>query len=100
MASASEINRPSGNTPIGYDAVDAILDYLADRRRNYMVIDGVVHQMAAYTTPCSGCKCDGEYPCTCCRVAGAGCHECGYTGKRRVEYWVPVETMEATDGDA
>lgn len=73
-----------------HSAVDAILGYRSDRRRKYMIIDGVVYQMASYTTPCSGCKCDTEYPCSCCRIAGDGCEECGYTGRRRHDEWMPV----------
>jgi len=47
------------------------------------------------TLPCSGCYSAGEYggsehnyPYDGCRL-GAGCHECGYTGKRRTYFAMP-----------
>lgn len=61
-----------------------------DRRKNYAIIDSEVCELAEWTQPCSGCSCDGEYPCTCCQEKGAGCYECGYTGKRRERHWVPL----------
>ena len=52
------------------------------------------------TVSCSGCcdlgeNCGSErlYPFdkkAGCRV-GSGCDECGYTGKRRVDVWTPLE---------
>ena len=52
--------------------------------------------MSRYVTlPCSGCYSAGEYggsehnyPYDGCRL-GAGCHECGYTGKRRTYFAMP-----------
>ena len=40
--------------------------------------------IAKWTAPCSGCHegCDSD--------PGSGCHECGHTGVRRNEHWVPL----------
>lgn len=35
-----------------------------------------------WTQACSGCSDDD---------VGGGCHECGYTGKRRVRWFVPLD---------
>jgi hypothetical protein len=70
-----------------------------DGRRKYATTDdgkpdemtgATLFEIGRWTRSCSGCSCDGEYPCDCCQERGAGCHECGYTGKRREEMWVPV----------
>lgn len=72
------------------------------RRRLVVVYNGCDGYEASVTTHCSGC-CDlGEYAGMAsnypyddkagCRV-GSGCHECGYTGKRRETLWVPFEPL-------
>ena len=69
-----------------------------DRRRKYAIRDdnlpdkttgAVLFEIASWSDPCTGCKCDGEYPCDCCTERGSGCHECGYTGRRKITMWVP-----------
>jgi len=62
------------------------------------LINGVPHVRIVYTTSCTGCCELGEmgglaenYPYdekARCRV-GMGCSECGYTGKRRHDFWMP-----------
>jgi len=56
-----------------------------------------------FTTSCSGCFEAGEnmgragdypYDSRACCYVGAGCAECGYTGKRRQEHWVPLNGRE------
>ena len=59
-------------------------------------IDGVWHVHIRFTSSCSGCFEGGEnmerasrYPYdekARCHV-GSGCKECGYTGKRRTDFW-------------
>lgn len=66
------------------------------RRRYVRLIDGtrvlVVPfngqdgHIVRWTTSCSGCDEIGEYA----NGRGSGCSECGYTGKRRREEWVPL----------
>ncbi len=60
-----------------------------------------------FTESCSGCYEPGEYGANDhlypwddkaqCRV-GAGCQECGYTGKRRVSMLLPTSTETSLDG--
>jgi len=69
-----------------------------DGRRNYKVIDGRLCELVSFTNTCSGCceLSDGHniygYPydekAGC--IIGSGCEECGYTGKRRQTYWIPI----------
>jgi hypothetical protein len=70
--------------------------------KQFKYFDGVKHEICRFTTSCSGCveTVDGHntfgYPVDekwhC--LIGGGCRECGYTGKRRVEQWVPYLTKE------
>lgn len=74
-----------------------------DDRRKYKVIGGETCQLSEpFTLTCSGCyeTVDGNnvygYPYdekAGCHV-GSGCHECGYTGKRRHQMWYPVKDAE------
>jgi hypothetical protein len=62
--------------------------------------DGVMCEVVKYTDSCTGCCESGEYGCNLhnypfdakagCYI-GSGCSECGYTGKRRVTLYIPVE---------
>lgn len=62
-------------------------------KRSVRKIDGTWRIFCAFTQGCSGCSCDcGDgYPCG---HENHGCHECGYTGKRRAEYWIPLNWAE------
>ncbi len=70
-----------------------------DRRRKHKTIDGVLHVIVHYTRSCSGCFEAGDYMGMAhhypydikarCYV-GAGCDECGYTGKRREKDTIPA----------
>lgn len=72
-------------------------------RARVVTHDGVEGFVVRHTAPCTGCYEGGEnsgssglYPYDAkagCRV-GVGCHECGHTGKRRHEDWVPFELAE------
>ncbi len=71
-------------------------------RSKVVTVDGIDGFIARWTDSCTGCyeSCDGypsgRYPVDPkhgCRV-GAGCHECGYTGKRRYETWAPFDFAE------
>jgi hypothetical protein len=72
-------------------------------KRLQKIINGEACELARWTDSCSGCTetVDGhnvfEYPIDPkhgCFV-GAGCPECGYTGKRRREFWVPMAEDDA-----
>lgn len=53
-----------------------------------VVFDGVEGFEVRFTDECSGCSQHSEGY----RMADpTGCHECGYTGKRRRREWVPFE---------
>lgn len=77
-----------------YSVAEKIAKKRLDHRRNYAIINGQVCVFEQFTRPCSGCSCDGEYPCSCCNERGAGCEECGYTGKVRSGYWMPFDGSE------
>ena len=74
------------------------------KRRRVVVRDGQEGFEVVATTHCSGCCELGEYSGNSssygydqqaqCYV-GAGCHECGYTGKRRWPYWSPFPQQES-----
>lgn len=69
------------------------------RRFKVVIREGFEGYVARATLSCSGCHetCEGystgQYaydPKAMCEV-GFGCEECGYTGKRRHEYWIPFD---------
>lgn len=69
-----------------------------DRRRSFARDGATLLEVCTFTDACSGCFEGGEYGGLAhhyawddkakCRV-GSGCHECGYTGKRKWSQWVP-----------
>jgi hypothetical protein len=68
-----------------------------------VTVDGVDGFIVEFTDSCSGCHETidgyetGDYPYDAkaqCYV-GAGCQECGHTGKRRRREWVPFDAMAA-----
>lgn len=69
---------------------DVVVRHKLDRRKVYAESWGMLCTDEKVTLPCTGCSCDGEYPCSCCQERGAGCEECGYTGKRVVHFPAPV----------
>jgi len=56
------------------------------RIEHYLGFPGYV---VRFTRSCSGCSEVGDYESPLER--GAGCHECGYTGRRRDEQFVPFD---------
>lgn len=69
-------------------------------RARVVMLDGREGFEVRFTDTCSGCyewQDDHLYPYdekAQCKV-GAGCHECGYTGKRRREHWIPFDMRVA-----
>lgn len=68
-----------------------------DRRRVYATTDdgtpcdltgSLVFEVASGSSYCTGCENDDGPPSSNSR--GAGCSECGYTGRRKYAQWVPV----------
>ena len=62
-----------------------------DGRRKYFIWNGEVCVNENRTVGCSGCLPDDEY--SDARI-GSGCSECGYTGKRRTSYPLPVKYID------
>ena len=89
-------NKQYGQTSVFIDVrtswtkADKLAGKRLDRRRSYAIIEGKLHTYTEWTSPCTGCSCNSEYPCMCCQERGAGCHECGGTGKRRSGMWTPL----------
>jgi hypothetical protein len=84
---------------IDIEQAEKLADRRLDRRRKYATTDdgrpdettgAILFSIGTWTQRCSGCSCEAESPCSRCLDRGHGCQECGYTGKRRVEMWVPV----------
>lgn len=81
---------------ITWREAEKLVGHRLDRRRAYARDGKKLLELAKWTSPCTGCSCDGEYPCSCCTIRGMGCPECGYTGKRRNSMWVPYMEKETT----
>lgn len=61
-----------------------VLRHRLDRRKTYCLgFDGELATVERATMGCSGCSCDCHPGCG---HGSAGCHECGYTGKRMQEF--------------
>lgn len=59
------------------------------RRVLVVVVDGFDGYVVRHTQHCSGCT---EVPeMTSPPDRGFGCEECGYTGRRRWEHWIPFD---------
>ncbi len=100
--------------PILWQDAERILGFRIDRRRSYYFCDdpemneyfcgGPVYDYGEWVTSCSGCRetedghnvghyeWDNKAKC----YIGAGCSECGYTGKRREGMFAPVKMMNTT----
>lgn len=72
--------------PSTYAAADRLAGRRLDRRRNYAIIDGAVHEAAQWSQACSGCYSGRDVT----YGVGNGCSECGYTGRRRSGFWAPL----------
>ncbi len=88
--------------PVTYQEAENILERKLDRRRKYYKhtkegakvqnswafngTEGMPHYkifvLDKWTQECSGCSCDCSDGYGCSHGA-SGCHECGYTGRRR-----------------
>lgn len=89
---------------ITWRQAERLVGHRVDRRRAYARDGRQLLDLCRYTSSCSGCFEAGEmgafandYPWderAQCRV-GAGCRECGYSGKVRASHWVPHIKPEA-----
>ncbi|WP_454917325.1 hypothetical protein [Xanthobacter sediminis] len=77
--------------PCSWERGDELAGRWLDRRRVYAVIDGEVCDLVTWSAPCSGC-CEGLWLSDAAR--GAGCRECGFTGRRRRAQFVPARLCE------
>lgn len=88
---------------VGYLATREITRYRRDqdgKRHKVVTSNGQEGYVARVTMSCSGCTEMGEYMSNInghpydnkarCHV-GFGCEECGFTGKRRREMWIPFD---------
>ena len=74
------------DVPSSFEAAEKIIGQTLDRRKNYAIIHGEVCRLLTFNRACSGCYEGISYY----NGTGNGCHECGYTGRRRSSSWVPV----------
>jgi hypothetical protein len=83
---------------LAVDEAESLFGGKLDRRRRYALLLGDVCEHSSYVVPCSGCACDcGDgYPC---EHEGCGCHECGYTGRRRYTDWLNVNLARQLRAD-
>ena len=85
--------------PISWAEAETIVGQRVDRRRAYAVdrdesgstipcdVSGaLIYCSITASGLCSGCACDCHPGCS---HGAGGCHECGYSGRRRVTDWVP-----------
>lgn len=54
---------------------------------------GEMCEVVKYTRTCSGCECGIMERDKNGIPMGMGCHECGYTGKRRVVLYIPLSEI-------
>ncbi len=69
-----------------------------DRRLSYTVLDdGAVIVNVTISSACSGCSetWEGHAPEEC----GSGCDSCGYTGRSRSTWGIPIEHYELSDDE-
>lgn len=76
---------------VAHDVAESIAGRRLDKRRIYAVIGGGVCGIVRWTGPCSGCTTEGI------EHIGSGCRECGWTGKRSREMWMPMEQIECAE---
>lgn len=72
-----------------HEEAESLAGVRLDKRRKWFIWGKDVCCNDKETLSCSGCSCDCEGGCSCCGKRGAGCHECGYTGKRVFNFPVP-----------
>ena len=72
-----------------YSVEEAVKVLKLDKRHKWYEFCGELIYDGKFTAPCSGCSCDCSdgYGCN---HGNAGCHECGYKGKRVNYYPVPA----------
>ena len=99
---------------ISWGEAEKLIGARVDRRKKYATTDDgqatgffdhgeyVLFQLIKWTDSCSGCTetIDGynvnNYPIDKkhgCMIGG-GCEECGYTGKRLNEMWIPCDLIK------
>jgi CxxC motif-containing protein (DUF1111 family) len=71
---------------------EAVKDLKLDRRHKWKLLGNNLVYPYFYTAPCS-CDCSDGHGCN---HRNGGCHECGFTGKRRNV--VPIQAMDS-DGN-
>lgn len=97
--------------PVHWSDAEVYIGHRLDRRRRYAIgptwnpnkTGEVLLELISCTYNCSGCCELGDYgsgshlyrwdaKAHC--LVGAGCKECGYTGKRRNSYWIDYTSAE------
>lgn len=79
----------NGLLPAVFQSVDEAVKALKlDRRHKWQEFGGELVHPHWYSHACSGCTEVGEYEASPER--GSGCHECGYTGRRRDVVPIPA----------
>jgi len=84
--------------PATYEQAESITGYKLDRRKSYAIIEEEVCELISWSQCCSGCSYGGEEAGSIL-PRGAGCDECGYTGRRRLSQWIPIPLTGAKGGE-
>lgn len=87
----------SGNAAVSlhkltHDQAQHLTAHRLDRRKNYALIEGELHEQATWSQACTGCY-EGHNTFS---SRGNGCDECGYQGRVRTGAWIPVLTSIET----
>jgi len=83
--------------PSTYEEAEKIAQRALDRRRSYAIINDEVCELVQWSNACAGCHNSEDGHCTSgCKGRehrGIGCSDCGYTGRKRHGYWVPLTQL-------
>lgn len=72
--------------PGSFTEAELLAGHRLDRRKVYLIIEGVVHVQQSFTSDCLCCLTPEGF--------NTGCKSCGYTKKTRCTRFHPIKSME------